>query len=91
MEFAWDEEKAASNEAKHGVSFAEAATVFNDPLSVTISDPDHSAEEERRIIIGHSHRQRLLFVAYTESQGNPRIISARKATRIETRVYEESL
>jgi uncharacterized DUF497 family protein len=91
MNFVWDEDKAASNEAKHGVSFTEAATVFNDLLSVTIADPDHSAEEERWILIGHSHRDRLLFVAYAEREGNLRLISARKATRLETRVYEESL
>lgn len=91
MDFVWDEAKAASNQAKHDVSFVEAATVFNDPLSVTIADPDHSADEERWILIGHSYRQRLLFVSYTEQEGNPRLISARKATRLETRVYEESL
>ena len=54
MRFDWDKNKAAGNLAKHTVSFEEAATVFGDPLSDTFDDPDHSAEEQRFLIIGHS-------------------------------------
>jgi uncharacterized DUF497 family protein len=54
LAFEWDDEKDSGNERKHGVSFAEASTVFNDPLSVTVADPDHGAAEERYVIIGMS-------------------------------------
>ena len=66
MEFEWDPQKAAKNLRKHRVSFAEAATVFDDPLSVTVVDPDHSAEEDRFIIVGQSYRRRLLIVSFAE-------------------------
>jgi len=66
MEFIWDPNKAESNVRRHGVSFHEAATVFGDLLSMTVPDPDHSIEEERYIIIGTSHRGRLLMVAHAE-------------------------
>ena len=55
MEFEWDPQKAAKNLRKHKVPFTEAATVFDDPLSVTVTDPDHSAEEDRFIIVGQSY------------------------------------
>jgi uncharacterized protein len=74
---------------KHGVSFDEASTVFSDPLSVTIDDPQHSDDEDRFIILGESHRYRLLVVVFTERRGKIRIISARVATRRERRDYEE--
>ena len=64
--FEWDDDKAESNLAKHGVSFEEAATVFSDPLSLTIPDPAHSQAEDRFIIIGRSHQQKLLVVVHTE-------------------------
>ncbi len=89
MEFEWDPQKAARNLAKHGVSFAEAATVFGDPLSVTVSDPDHSEEEDRFIIVGQSYRGRLLIVSFGERGDAVRIISARELTRAERRAYEE--
>ncbi|GAB4400371.1 MAG: BrnT family toxin [Anaerolineales bacterium] len=89
MEFEWDPQKAARNLAKHGVSFAEAATVFGDPLSVTVSDPDHSDEEDRFIIVGQSYRGRLLMVSFGERGDAVRIISARELTRAERRAYEE--
>ncbi len=89
MEYDWDDDKAATILAKHGVSFPEAATVFDDPLSVTFPDPDHSAAEARLIIIGRSALQRLLFVAHTDRASGPRIISAREMTRREKKVYEE--
>ena len=66
MEFEWDPNKAARNLKWHGVPFPEAATVFEDPLSVAAPDPDHSFEEQRQIIVGSSHRGTLLMVAYTE-------------------------
>ena len=88
MDFDWDESKAETNLIKHGVSFLEAATVFEDDFSFTFSDPDHSAQEERFVIIGHSERGRLLFVSHTDENDQPRIISARKATRRERKVYE---
>lgn len=89
MEYRWDEAKAEVNLNKHGVSFAEAATVFNDPLSVTYSDPDHSVEEDRFITIGTSYRNRLLIVAHTDRDEGIRIISARETTRREKGLYEE--
>jgi uncharacterized protein len=66
MGFEWDEEKATANLAKHGVSFEEARTIFDDPLYVDFYDPDHSSEEHRYIIIGVSRHGRLLLVSYTE-------------------------
>jgi uncharacterized DUF497 family protein len=90
MLFKWDENKAASNRAKHGVSFEEAATVFGDPLSDTFDDPDHSDEEGRFIIIGMSEQGRMLVVAHTDDGETVRIISAREPTRGEREFYEES-
>jgi hypothetical protein len=87
--FEWDEAKAQTNLAKHGVSFEEAATVFQDPLSVTIPDPLHSQKEERFVIQGMSVDQRLLVVVHTEEAEAIRLISARLATRREQRDYEE--
>jgi len=89
MEFEWNPEKATLNLDKHGVSFQEAATVFNDSLSVTFPDPDHSIGESRYIIIGISRFGQLLVVAHTDQGEKVRIISARKATRQERRFYEE--
>ncbi len=88
MEFEWDNSKAETNLAKHGVSFQEAASVFDDALSVTFLDPDHSVSEERLIIIGYSHRRRLLLVSHTDQDDQVRIISARETTRRERKVYE---
>ena len=89
MKFEWDEEKAKANVSKHGVSFDEAKTVFDDPLYVDFFDPDHSDDEERYIIVGHSERNRLLVVSYTERGRRTRLISAREATRQEQDAYEE--
>jgi hypothetical protein len=85
--FEWDEEKAKVNLKKHKVSFDEATTVFSDPLSVTIPDPDHSPDEERYIDIGTSDKGRVLVVSYTERGTSIRIISCRKATPTERRHY----
>jgi len=89
--FEWDEKKAKQNLKKHKVSFEEASTVFADPLSLTIEDPLHSEEEERLIILGESHRRRLLVVSFTERGDNIRIISARVASPGERRNYEEGV
>ena len=89
LQFAWDARKAAANLRKHGVSFAEAATAFGDPLSITIPDPDHSEDEARFLLIGRSARQHLVVVAHVERGDIIRIISARPATRRERTEYEE--
>ncbi len=88
--FEWDAAKAEANLKRHGVSFEEAVTVFQDPLAKVHADPDHSESEAREILIGHSARGRLLLVAFTDRQGKIRLISARKVTRSERRGYEES-
>jgi uncharacterized protein len=91
LRFTWDQRKAAANRRKHGVSFEEAATAFGDPLSLTIPDPEHSQAEHRFIPLGRSARQRLLVVVHVERGADEyRIISARTATRIERRQYEEA-
>lgn len=89
MQFEWNSEKATQNIKKHGVPFDEATTVFNDPLSITFPDPDHSFFEERYVIIGLSSKNRLLIVAHTDRAEKVRIISAREATRNERRFYAE--
>ena len=88
MEFEWDETKAQSNLARHGVSFEEAKTVFDDPLFVEAYDPDHSEDEHRYVIVGESHMLRLLVVSYTDRDETTRIISARDAMPSERRYYE---
>ena len=87
--FEWDENKNAINKRKHGVSFEEAETVFYDENALLISDPDHSAEEERFILLGFSFRARLLIVCHCirGSEDVVRIISARRATVRETQQY----
>ena len=87
--FEWDPRKARSNLRKHHVSFAEAVSVFADPLARIFPDEERSDEEVREIIIGHSPRQRLLLVCFTELGDRVRIISARRATREEQNDYEE--
>ena len=90
LTFEWDPGKARANLAKHRVGFKEAATVFGDPLSLTIPDPVHSVNEERQIILGLSHRRRLLVVIFTERGDTIRVISARPATKREITDYEEN-
>ncbi len=87
----WDENKATANETKHGVSFQEAATVFEDPYHVVYFDPDHSDHENRFIIVGESNANRLLIVSYVEKRRVTRLISAREATRSERKSYEEEI
>ena len=85
--FEWDDEKARRNEAKHGVSFEEGKTVFNDPSAITIADPAHSQHEQRWLDIGLSAGGRILVVCYTERGNSIRIIGCRKATNTERRSY----
>lgn len=89
MEFEWDEDKARANETKHGVSFAEASSVFGDPLAVTFDDPLHSADEARYLTIGMSAAGRVLIVSHTDRGGANRVISARVASRGERKGYED--
>ncbi len=88
--FEWDPQKARRNLAKHGVSFDEAGTAFEDALSITIGDPLHSEDEERFVLVGHSRRNRLLVVVHTYRGDRIRIISARPAARGERTRYEEN-
>ena len=85
----WDPRKARANLTKHGVDFAEAASVFRDPLSMTYPDPDHSQGEHRYVTIGESFRGRILVVAHADRESEIRIISARRATPRERRFHEE--
>ena len=89
MNYDWDTKKADSNRRKHGVSFDEAATVFLDPIAVSGPDPDHSLSEERYVTLGFSRLGRLLAVCHTYRPGAIRIITARRATRGERKIYEE--
>jgi len=86
--FEWDPAKAQANLRKHGVGFDEAATVFGDPLALLMTDPDHSSDEERYVLLGSSRSPRLLVVTFAERLPRTRLISARLATREERRRYE---
>ena len=88
--FEWDPNKAKENLETHGISFDEASTVFRDVLSLVIHDPLHSEEEDRFVLIGSSHRNRLLVIVHTERSNNIRLISARKASKKERKQYEEN-
>ena len=90
LAFEWDRRKDSANRRNHGVGFAEASTVFDDPLSITIPDPDHSIDEERFVIIGMSIKRSLLIVVHTIRGERIRLISARLATKYERRNYEET-
>ena len=89
MDFEWDREKEMQNLVKHGISFAEAATIFGDPLAVTYPDPDHSEDEERFLTFGHATGGPLLVVSHTDRYDRTRIISARRATRTERKFHEQ--
>jgi uncharacterized protein len=88
--FEWDRRKDSDNRRKHDVGFAEASTVFEDALSITIPDLDHADEEERFVIIGMSIKRNLLVVVHTIRGERIRLISARSATKHERRNYEET-
>ncbi len=91
VRFEWDDDKAKTNLKKHKVGFDEASTVFADHLAKIFGDDEHSAEEIREIIVGHSNLNRLLLVSFTERGRDViRIISARVATRIERKSHEEN-
>lgn len=90
LNFAWDPKKAVDNLKKHGVSFEEACTVFGDTLSLTISDPLTSINEERFVTTGETKRGKLVVVVHADKGDNVRVISARRATRYERKAYEKS-
>ena len=87
--FEWNRAKAASNLRKHGVTFGEGATVFSDEYGLMISDPDHSDDEPRFLLVGRSRLRRILVVVSVERGEKIRIISARRAVRKERKIYEE--
>jgi uncharacterized DUF497 family protein len=89
VEFEWDETKAAENVKPHGITFSEASSAFEDPLSRTIADPANSEIEDRFVLVGSSVLGRLVVVVHTDRAGHTRIISARHATQHERRDYEE--
>ncbi len=91
LRFEWDPNKAEANLAKHGVSFEEAMTVFADPLARIFPDEEHSVDELREIIIGHSAGHQLILAYFTGIDDRVRIFSARKATRRERKDYEENV
>jgi uncharacterized protein len=91
LRFEWHDDKAARNRRKHGVTFEEAATVWNDPHPLYQSDWTHSSDEERAKIIGFSDKDRLLAVVFTERDDAKRIISAWKASPAEEAAYAEHL
>ncbi len=89
LKFEWDENKNISNQKKHGISFEEAKTVFADELARLIPDPDSSEGEARFILMGVSSHYNLLTVCHCERSSNTiRIISARKADKLERKQYE---
>jgi uncharacterized DUF497 family protein len=91
MRFSWDPRKADSNLRKHAVAFDEAITVFSDPLAYIFDDTAHSYEEHREIIIGYSTLRRILLVCFVERMDDTvRIISARRATKVEIKDYEKN-
>ncbi len=89
LRFSWDNRKNKTNLKKHGISFDEAQTVFFDENAVEFFDPDHSENENRFIMLGLSYRLRILVVCHClrENDTEIRIISARKATKKEQKVY----
>ena len=89
LQFTLDPAKATGNLRKHGVSFEEASTVFRNPLAKVLPDPTRSEQEQRSLILGHSAQGRLLLVVFTETEDRIRIISARDASALERREYEE--
>ena len=93
MLFDWDPEKADINKHKHGISFVEAKSVFFDPNALLISDPEHSENEERFILLGLSYILRVVVVCHCYRKQNSliRIISARKATKHEQKQYRRKL
>jgi len=91
MQFEWDEEKAIINFKKHGIAFEEAVGCFYDPYQVAFEDPEHSEDEFREILIGHSKMGKLLIIVYSLRDKVIRIISARSATKKEAKTYAEGI
>lgn len=93
IRFEWDEAKNRKNIAKHGISFEEATTVFYDENAILFDDPDHSAEEDRFLILGISEKLHTCIVShcYREKDQIIRIISARKATKQENKTYQKGI
>jgi len=93
LKFEWDPAKAFTNVKKHGITFEEARTVFDDDFARMLHDPDHSQEEERFILLGMSYTLKILTVVhcYRDQDGVIRIISARESTKNEARQYKEFL
>jgi len=91
LTFEWDVREARSNLAKHGVAFEKGSTIFADPLSLTIPDPEHSRMERRYITMGRAFNGKLLVVVHTDRDDNIRMISARRASRRERKFYEETI
>lgn len=91
LTFEWDKGKSLSNQKKHGISFEEAQTAFVDENALLIHDPDHSSEEDRFILLGLSAKLCVLIVCHCYRKDGEviRIISARKATRLEQKQYWE--
>jgi uncharacterized DUF497 family protein len=88
IDFDWDPFKAEQNRRKHGVTFEEGQSVFDDPMAISFVDPDHSPIEDRELILGYSTTGRLIIVSYTHRGPIARIINARTATRRERSDYE---
>ena len=91
MQFEWDDAKAEANVRKHNVEFEEALTCFYDPEQVAFYDPDHSDDEDRELLIGHSSSGDLLLVSYVLRGKTVRLISARKASRREAKIHAQGL
>lgn len=91
IKFEWDQNKARSNQKKHGISFGEAQSVFYDDFAIEFCDPEHSTEEDRFLMVGLSYKARVLVTSHcVREPGNViRIISARKATKKEANYYWE--
>lgn len=88
MNFSWDRLKAEKNLKKHGVSFEEAATAFEDQLQTAFPDDAHSQGEQRYTLLAASIQGRILAISYTERGDTIRIVTAREATRLEVEEYE---
>ncbi|MGD9654738.1 MAG: BrnT family toxin [Sulfuricurvum sp.] len=89
MKFEWDENKNQANIKKHGINFADAIYVFTDPFALNMPDSEHSENEERWIILGKNLQSSILLIVHTYREGDSiRIISARKSTKNEQRIYE---
>jgi uncharacterized DUF497 family protein len=88
MRFEWDEEKDLLNRKKHGVSFSEASSVWDDHFNIEFFDPDHSFDEDRFLMVGESSNNRLLIISFAERKNRIRIITARELTPAERRTYE---